>query len=66
MEMLSAESAGIQALSFGQPATSIDSLSFRMECAVRNHSILHDCGCHGDRCLGYGMLLPQVRDLQVA
>lgn len=32
-----------------------------MECAVCDHSILHDRGCHRDLCLGYGVLLPRVR-----
>lgn len=33
----------------------------RVECALRDYSILHDCGCYSDSRLGYGVLLSKVQ-----
>lgn len=34
--------------------------AFRVECTLCHYSILYDCGCHSNCCLGDGVLLQQV------
>lgn len=34
--------------------------AFRLECTICHYSVLYDCGCHSNCCVGDGVLLQQV------